>query len=168
MIDEQSKMSWSSKIYDDKLSLNKITKQWQAEGDKVVFTNGVFDLIHKGHIAYLEEARQLGDRLIIGLNSDSSVSRLKGEYRPINEEAGRLAVIAGLQCVDAVVVFDEDTPLELITTLIPDVLVKGGDYELSDIVGGKEVLENGGEVKKLQFLEGYSSTKIIDKILRNG
>jgi len=161
-------MSWSSKIYEDKLSLNIVANQWHEEGCKVVFTNGVFDLIHKGHIAYLEEAKSLGNKLIVGVNSDASVTRLKGKHRPINNQEGRLAVLAGLQCIDAVVIFEEDTPLELITTLMPDVLVKGGDYEIADIVGGKEVLANGGKVEKLQFIEGYSSTKMINKILKNG
>lgn len=137
---------------------------WKTEGKKMVFTNGVFDLLHIGHITYLAKAAELGDKLIIGLNSDSSVKRIKGEGRPINDENSRAALLAALFFVDAIVLFGEDTPLNLITELLPDVLVKGADYAVENIVGGKEVIANGGDVKTIDFVEGYSSTSIIQKI----
>lgn len=137
---------------------------WKSEGKKIVFTNGVFDLLHIGHITYLAKAAELGEKLIIGLNSDSSVRRIKGEGRPINDENSRAALLAALFFVDAIVLFGEDTPLNLITELLPDVLVKGADYAVEDIVGGKEVIANGGDVKTIDFVEGYSSTSIIQKI----
>ena len=130
----------------------------------MVFTNGVFDLIHIGHISYLSKAAELGDKLIIGLNSDTSVKRIKGESRPVNGQDSRAALLASFFFVDAVVVFEEDTPLNLITTLMPDVLIKGADYAIENIVGAKEVIANGGEVKTITFVEGYSSTSIIKKI----
>jgi len=145
-------------------SLKPRVSQWQNEGKKVVFTNGVFDLLHIGHITYLSKAAELGDKLVIGLNSDSSVKRIKGDDRPVNDQNSRAALLAALFFVDAVVVFDEDTPRNLITTLLPDILVKGADYEIENIVGAKEVLANGGEVKTITFVEGYSSTSIIQKI----
>lgn len=144
--------------------LKKTVAEWQASGQKVAFTNGVFDLLHIGHITYLAKAAELGDKLIIGLNSDSSVNRIKGEGRPINAQDSRAALLAALFFVDAVVLFEEDTPLNLIIALMPDVLVKGADYEIENIVGAKEVLANGGEVKTISFVEGYSSTGIIQKI----
>jgi rfaE bifunctional protein nucleotidyltransferase chain/domain len=137
---------------------------WQNEGKKVVFTNGVFDLLHIGHITYMAKASELGDKLIIGLNSDSSVKRIKGDDRPVNDQDSRAALLAALFFVDAVVLFDEDTPLNLISVLLPDILVKGADYAVENIVGAKEVLANGGEVKTIDFVEGYSSTSIIQKI----
>jgi len=130
----------------------------------VVFTNGCFELLHRGHVEYLAQARALGDVLVVGLNSDASVRRLKGAGRPLVAEADRAAVVAALRCVDAVTVFDEDTPLELISTLLPDVLVKGGDYHLDDIVGREVVEEAGGEVRVLPFVVGYSTTKILDRL----
>lgn len=141
--------------------------KWRLENKKIVFTNGCFDLLHAGHIAYLTDAAALGDVLVLGLNSDSSVQRLKGLDRPINDEITRSTVLAGMFFIDAVVFFDEDTPLELIKSVRPDVLVKGGDYEIKDIVGATETLERGGEVKVLSFLPGYSSTGIINKIKRH-
>ena len=137
---------------------------WQQEGKKVVFTNGVFDLLHIGHITYLAKASELGEKLIIGLNADSSVRRIKGEDRPVNDQNSRAALLAALFFVDGIVVFEEDTPLNLIATLLPDILVKGADYAIENIVGGKEVIANGGEVKTIDFVEGYSSTSIIQKI----
>ena len=128
----------------------------------VVFTNGCFDLLHRGHIEHLAQARTLGDVLVVGLNSDASVRRLKGAGRPQVAEADRAAVLAALGSVDAVTVFDEDTPLEVIRALLPDVLVKGGDYDLDDIVGRELVEETGGEVRVLPFLEGYSTTEILE------
>ena len=137
---------------------------WQKEGKNVVFTNGVFDLLHIGHIIYLAKASEMSDKLIIGLNSDSSVKRIKGENRPVNDQNNRAALLAALFFVDAVVVFEDDTPLKLITALMPDILVKGADYLVENIVGAKEVIANGGEVKTINFVEGYSSTSIIEKI----
>jgi rfaE bifunctional protein nucleotidyltransferase chain/domain len=145
-------------------SLKAKLKAWKAEGKKVVFTNGVFDLLHIGHITYMAKAAELGDKLIIGLNSDSSVKRIKGESRPVNDQNSRAVLLAALFFVDAIVVFGEDTPHQLITTLLPDILVKGADYAIENIVGGKEVIANGGEVKTINFVDGYSSTSIIQKI----
>jgi rfaE bifunctional protein nucleotidyltransferase chain/domain len=145
-------------------SLKYLVKGWQDAGEKVVFTNGVFDLVHIGHITYMVKAAELGDKLIIGLNSDSSVKRIKGDDRPVNDQANRAALLAALFFVDAVVIFDEDTPLDLITALLPDILVKGADYAVENIVGAKEVIANGGDVKTINFVEGYSSTSIIKKI----
>lgn len=138
--------------------------QWKSAGEKVIFTNGCFDILHFGHIHYLAEASDLGDRLVIGLNSAASVKRLKGEHRPINDEATRQHLLAALEFVDAVVVFEEDTPLELIKIVLPDVIVKGGDWKPEQIVGSDIVLANGGEVKSLAFKEGYSTTSIEEKI----
>ena len=152
-----------NKIVDLKI-LKARVEGWQQLSKKVVFTNGVFDLLHLGHITYMAKAAELGDKLIIGLNSDSSVKHIKGEDRPINDQSNRAALLAALFFVDAVVVFDEDTPLKLITTLMPDILVKGADYAVENIVGGKEVIAKGGEVKTISFVEGYSSTSIIQKI----
>jgi D-glycero-beta-D-manno-heptose 1-phosphate adenylyltransferase len=145
-------------------SLKATVVQWQKEGKKVVFTNGVFDLLHIGHITYMAKAAELGHKLIIGLNADSSVKRLKGDSRPVNDQNSRAALLAALFFVDAITVFEEDTPLNLISTLLPDILVKGADYSVENIVGAKEVIANGGEVKTINFVEGYSSTSIIQKI----
>ena len=131
---------------------------------KLVFTNGCFDLLHLGHVEHLAQARALGDVLVVGLNSDASVRRLKGAGRPRVPGADRAAALAALESVDAVTVFDEDTPLELIGALLPDVLVKGGDYDLDGIVGREAVEESGGEVRVLPFLEGYSTTEILDAL----
>jgi rfaE bifunctional protein nucleotidyltransferase chain/domain len=131
---------------------------------KIVFTNGCFDIIHKGHVTYLNEAKKLGDLLVIGLNSDASVKRLKGPERPINNEQDRLYVMSQLKPVDFVEIFTEDTPLNLIKSIQPRILVKGGDWKIEQIVGGKEVIENGGEVYSLNFVDGYSTTNIIHKI----
>ncbi|TDQ08346.1 D-glycero-beta-D-manno-heptose 1-phosphate adenylyltransferase [Pedobacter metabolipauper] len=138
--------------------------EWRLEGKKIVFTNGCFDLIHPGHIAYLTEAASLGDVLVIGVNTDQSVKKLKGEHRPINNEFSRTQLLSAMFFVDAVVLFNEDTPLELINSVEPDVLVKGGDYRIETIVGASETLQRGAEVKVLDFLPGYSSTAIIEKI----
>ena len=136
---------------------------WRDAGERVVFTNGVFDLLHPGHVTYLEEARALGERLLVGLNDDESVRRLKGPTRPVQEAADRAVVLAGMRAVDAVVVFGEDTPLALIETLRPDVLVKGGDYTVETIVGAPEVLAWGGEVRVLGFVAGKSTTRLIGR-----
>jgi rfaE bifunctional protein nucleotidyltransferase chain/domain len=133
-------------------------------GKKIVFTNGCFDILHKGHVTYLTEAKKLGDLLVIGLNSDASVKRLKGPERPINNELDRQYVMSQLKAVDFVEVFHEDTPLNLILKIKPSVLVKGGDWKIDQIVGAKEVIANGGEVFSLNFVDGYSTTGIIHKI----
>lgn len=139
--------------------------QWRAAGQRIVFTNGCFDLLHYGHLHYLAAARDLADRLVVGLNSAASVRRLKGPNRPINDELTRTHTLAALQMIDAVVVFEADTPLELIKIVQPDILVKGGDWKPDQIVGSEIVLANGGQVLSLPFVEGYSTTNIEKKIL---
>jgi D-glycero-beta-D-manno-heptose 1-phosphate adenylyltransferase len=139
-------------------------RRWQATGKTVVFTNGCFDLLHYGHLHYLADARDVGDKLIVGLNSAASVRRLKGEHRPINDELTRQYLLAALEVVDAVVVFDADTPLDLICRIAPDILVKGGDWQPDQIVGSDFVLRNGGKVMSLPFVEGYSTTNLESKI----
>lgn len=148
----------------DTPALTQKIKAWQAEGKKIVFTNGVFDLLHLGHITYMAKAAELGDKLVIGLNSDASVKRLKGESRPVNDQSNRAALLAALFFIDGIVIFEDDTPRDLIATLLPDVLVKGADYTVDQIAGAKEVLANGGVVKTISLVEGYSSTSIINKI----
>lgn len=145
--------------------LRKIAQDLRANGKRVVFTNGCFDLLHVGHIRYLEKARTLGDVLIVGLNTDRSVQTIKGPHRPILPEEERAEVLSGLWCVDYVTLFDEPTPLELITSLQPDVLVKGGDWAKETTVGREVVEESGGEVVILPFVEGSSSSNIIETIL---
>ena len=152
-----------SKIY-TLPQLKEQVEQWKNEGQRIVFTNGCFDLLHTGHITYLAKAAELGDKLIIGLNSDQSVQKLKGAGRPVNNEQTRSLVLAAMLFIDAIVVFDEDTPYSVIISLLPDVLVKGGDYTIDTIVGASEVQANGGEVKTISFVEGYSSTSIINRI----
>ena len=137
----------------------------KGRAGKVVFTNGCFDILHPGHVDYLERARSLGDILVVGLNSDASVRRLKGPLRPVNDQAARARVLAGLACVDFVMIFEEDTPLELIRAVCPDVLVKGGDWSVDRIVGREEVEERGGTVLSIPLLEGYSTTETINRIL---
>lgn len=139
-------------------------KRWKLLGKKIVFTNGVFDILHEGHIKILSEAATYADVLIVGVNADASVKRLKGESRPINKETSRALILAALLMVDAVIIFEEDTPLELIKFITPEVLVKGGDYTIDTIVGAKEVLANGGEVKIIPLEEGFSTTAIIEKM----
>jgi rfaE bifunctional protein nucleotidyltransferase chain/domain len=141
-------------------------KAWQAKGDTVVFTNGCFDLLHLGHVDYLEKARELGDRLVIGLNTDDSVSRFKGPERPLQDQDSRARILASLQFVDLVVFFNEDTPFDLISALIPNVLVKGSDYLAENIVGADVVKNAGGVVKTIDFVPGYSTTRIVEKIKR--
>ncbi len=131
---------------------------------KVVFTNGCFDILHVGHVVYLNDAKSLGDILVVGLNSDSSVRRLKGDGRPVNNQRDRATVLSALESVDYVVIFDEDTPYELIDALKPNVLVKGGDWEPDQIVGADIVMKNGGIVKSLRFIEGRSTTEMIRRI----
>jgi rfaE bifunctional protein nucleotidyltransferase chain/domain len=142
----------------------KQVKRWQDLGQEVTFTNGCFDILHYGHLHYLAEASQLGDKLVIGLNGTDSVKRLKGRHRPIQDEQTRLYMLASLQFVDLVVLFAEDTPAELIRHLEPDLLVKGGDYKIEEIVGADTVLAKGGTVKTLAFVEGFSTTNIENKI----
>lgn len=137
---------------------------FKRHGQKIVFTNGCFDVLHFGHVHYLLQAKKLGDILVIGLNSDDSVRRLKGPTRPINGENERALVLAALVCVDYVTLFEEDTPEELIKVVRPDVLVKGGDYTLDNIVGAEFVTQNGGIVTTIPFVEGFSSTRIIEKL----
>ena len=132
--------------------------------ERIVLTNGCFDILHAGHVAYLEEAKSIGDRLIVAVNDDDSVRRLKGESRPVNPLEDRMLVLAGLAAVDWVVPFSEDTPAELIAAVLPDVLVKGGDYKTDEIAGAKAVLENGGEVRVLAFHDGRSTTRIIERL----
>ena len=140
--------------------------QFRTAGKKMVFTNGCFDILHAGHIHSLMQAASFADVLIVGLNSDASTKRLKGDNRPINNEQNRALLLASLVMVDAVVLFDEDTPFELISTVMPDVLVKGGDYTIDTIVGAKEVIANGGTVEIIQLVEGLSTTSLIQKIER--
>ncbi len=142
-------------------------KLWQTVDDTIVFTNGCFDIIHAGHVSYLEEAKALGDRLIVGLNTDASVSRIKGQTRPIISEQHRAQVLAALACVDMVVLFGDDTPIELIKAIKPQYLVKGGDYQKNEMIGGDIVLEHSGKVQILSFTEGISTTEIIKKIQRS-
>ncbi|HLP27338.1 MAG TPA: D-glycero-beta-D-manno-heptose 1-phosphate adenylyltransferase [Candidatus Didemnitutus sp.] len=136
----------------------------RADGKRIVFTNGVFDILHAGHVTYLEQARALGDVLVLGLNADESVRRLKGPERPVNSELDRATVIAGLRSVDHVVIFGDDTPLTIIETLLPDVLVKGGDYTRDTIVGADVVEQHGGRVITIPLLEGRSTTSIITRV----
>ena len=138
--------------------------QWRLLSGKIAFTNGVFDIIHPGHIYSLSQAAKEADHLIVGLNSDASVKRLKGETRPINNQDSRALLLASLVMVDAVVIFEEDTPLELIKSIMPDVLVKGGDYTIEQIAGAKEVIANGGRVVINPVLEGFSTTGIIEQL----
>jgi len=142
----------------------KIINKIKAERKKIVFTNGCFDLLHVGHIRYLSQAKKLGDFLIIGINSDSSVKELKGEDRPINSFEDRATLLSAIESVDLVIMFEEQTPENLIKDIVPDILVKGGDYNIEDIVGYQTVIQNGGQVKTLSFYEGYSSTNYINKI----
>tara|TARA_B100000287_G_scaffold210694_1_gene198890 strand:- start:204 stop:668 length:465 start_codon:yes stop_codon:yes gene_type:complete len=142
----------------------EIINRIKAERKKIVFTNGCFDLLHVGHVRYLAQAKKLGDFLIIGLNSDSSVKELKGEDRPINSFEDRATLLSAIESVDLVIMFEEQTPENLIKDIVPDILVKGGDYNIEDIVGYQTVMQNGGQVKTLSFYDGYSSTNYINKI----
>ncbi len=145
-------------------ALHAMLMESRARRERIIMTNGCFDVLHAGHVSYLEEAKSLGDRLIVAVNDDDSVRRLKGKSRPINTLEDRLLVLAGLAAVDWVVPFSEDTPARLVARILPDVLVKGGDYRPEDIVGAKEVLLNGGEVRVLPFRDGHSSSRIIDRL----
>lgn len=140
----------------------KSVSDWRTAGKSIAFTNGVFDILHQGHIVSLSDAAKEADILIVGLNADSSVKRLKGETRPINNNEARALVLASLLMIDAIVVFEEDTPLELIKTIMPDVIIKGGDYTVEQIAGAQEVIANGGRVVINPILEGFSTTSIIE------
>lgn len=152
----------------NEVRLKAIVAEAKARGEKIVMTNGCFDILHPGHVSYLENARKLGDRLIVAVNSDDSVKRLKGETRPINPLEARMAVLAGLSAVDWVVEFSEDTPQRLIGEILPDLLVKGGDYKAEEIAGSQEVWANGGEVRVLNFENGYSTSSVVKKIQQLG
>ncbi len=141
--------------------------RWRLTSKSIAFTNGVFDILHEGHIAVLSKAASFADLLIVGVNSDASVKKLKGDSRPVNNQQSRALVLASLIIVDAVVIFDEETPLELIMKIKPDVLIKGGDYTIDTIVGAKEVMANGGKVEIFPLEEGFSTTGIIEKIIRS-
>lgn len=141
-----------------------ITKELKEKGKKIVFTNGCFDIIHKGHIIYLNAAKELGDYLVVGLNSDESVRRIKGNSRPINSEEDRALILENLKPVDAVVIFNEETPINLIEKINPDFLVKGGDWKENDIVGAEFVKTNGGKVVTIKYVDNYSTTSLINKL----
>ena len=148
----------------ERKNIKELSEQIKSEGKSIVFTNGCFDILHSGHVFYLQKAKQQGDILILGLNSDASVRRLKGEKRPINSEIDRAIVISELKSVDYVVIFEEDTKKEIISLIVPNKLVKGGDYKKEDVVG-KEIVEgNGGEVVIIPFVDGKSTTNIINRI----
>ena len=148
----------------DLTELQHQVKRWRLQNKKIVFTNGVFDILHEGHIVSLSEAASFGHILIVGVNADESVKRLKGPGRPLMNEYSRALLLASLVITDAVILFREDTPLNLISSILPDVLVKGGDYKPEDIAGAKEVLANGGEVKIVPIKEGFSTTRIIESM----
>ena len=150
------------------IELKRQVHVWRTKPVKVVFTNGCFDILHVGHIQYLLEAKSLGDKLIVAVNSDESVRKLKGPERPVNHESDRALVLAALGCVDGVIIFNEETPAELIAALLPDILVKGGDWPVEKIVGSDFVIKNGGKVFSLPFREGHSTTSTIEKIKKLG
>lgn len=145
-------------------SIITVVNNWKKEGKKIIFTNGCFDILHPGHLCYLMEAAELGDKLLVAINSDKAIKRIKGHTRPVNNQFIRACMLSSLFFVDAVVVFDEDTPKTLISTVKPDILVKGGDYEVANIAGSREVLNYGGQVKILSFIKGYSTSAIIKQI----
>ena len=160
-------MDYRELINDKILSREQLIQRvntWKTEQQTIVFSNGCFDIIHPGHAQYLVEAASLGSRLVIGVNTDDSVKRLKGAARPIIPENERCLLLASFQFVDAVCLFNEDTPLELIKSIIPDVLVKGKDYSINQIVGADIVLQNGGKVETIELIEGFSTTLLIEKI----
>lgn len=150
------------KANDDLSFVNEL----KAQGRKIVFTNGVFDIIHRGHVEYLSDAKSLGDILIVGMNSDISVKMIKGDKRPIVPDSDRAYVLSNLKPVDYVIIFNEDNPLDLISKVLPDILVKGADWSVEKIIGADVVKQNGGEVKRIKFVENNSSTNIIDRIIQ--
>ena len=155
--------SIKSKIY-TLPELAEQSKVWRNNGEQIVFTNGCFDLLHRGHIEVLANTADLGDKLIVGLNSDSSIQNLKGKNRPIIDENSRAILLASLQFTDAIILFSEDTPSHIIKTILPDILAKGGDYKLEEITGHELVVQNGGEVILVPFIDGFSTTNIVNKI----
>jgi rfaE bifunctional protein nucleotidyltransferase chain/domain len=165
-------MSFHKKLsekFNTKESLQPLLKSWSDAGYKVVFTNGCFDILHRGHVEYLCHARDLGDKLVLGLNTDASVKRLgKSPERPVNDEQTRATILAALECIDAIILFDEDTPYELISFVQPDVLVKGNDYKAEDIVGYDIVSAKGGQVITIPLVQGFSTTKLIEKLTHSG
>ena len=160
-----AKTHFSEKVFDLD-SISEKVNNWKSK-NHIVFTNGCFDILHLGHIDYLFKASKLGDKLIVGINTDKSIQRIKGEHRPIQNEFSRASILASLSCVDAVVLFREDTPKQLIELIQPNTLVKGADYEVENIVGSNFVIANGGSVETIPFLEGYSTSHIINSI-KNG
>jgi D-beta-D-heptose 7-phosphate kinase/D-beta-D-heptose 1-phosphate adenosyltransferase len=163
-ISSHSFLQVQNKIYSTVRELSGILDFQRASGKKVVMTNGCFDILHRGHVSYLEEARSLGDILVVALNSDSSVKKLKGQNRPINKLEDRAIVLASLSSVDFIISFEEETPLSLYEEILPDVLVKGGDYQSNNMVGANEIVKAGGEVKILKFIDGFSTTALIEHI----
>ena len=160
-----TKTHFSEKIF-DLYSISEKVNNWKRK-NHIVFTNGCFDILHLGHIDYLFKASKFGDKLIVGLNADKSIQRIKGESRPIQNESSRASILASLSCVDAVVLFHDDTPKQLIELIQPNTLVKGADYKVKDIIGSDFVIANGGSVETIPFLEGYSTSHIINSI-KNG
>lgn len=160
-----TKIHFSEKVFDLD-SISEKVNNWKSK-NHIVFTNGCFDILHLGHIDYLFKASKLGDKLIVGVNTDKSIQRIKGENRPIQNESSRASILAALSCVDAVVLFQEDTPKQLIELIQPNTLVKGADYKIEDIVGSDFVIANGGSVETIPFLKGYSTSHIINSI-KNG
>jgi len=156
-----------AKIITDPVALDRLIAVWKFKENKIVFTNGCFDLIHRGHIEYLAKASALGDVLVVGLNTDASVRSIKGRSRPLQDEYSRALILAAMRFVDFVVLFDEDTPENLIRKIQPDVLVKGGDYKPSEIVGYNIVTAKGGKVLTIELVENYSTTKLIKKIRKS-
>lgn len=159
------KLQWiENKILPDLTLLERKCNQWRTINKRIVFTNGCFDILHHGHLDLLARAADQGNILIVGLNTDASVKRLKGAQRPVNNQGDRMFQLASLLCVDVVCLFEEDTPLQMIQWIKPDVLVKGGDYNIDTIVGAKEVIANGGRVEVIPFVEGYSTTSLLNTI----
>ncbi len=156
----------NSKIYRSAKELTYLINDRKSDNEKIIFTNGCFDVLHFGHIDYLSRAADLGSKLIVGLNTDASVKRLKGNDRPVNNQEARAKLLAALFFVDAICFFDQDTPIDLINIIKPDILVKGSDYKAEKIVGYSEVIEYGGSVVTLDFVEGFSSSDIIEKMNR--
>ena len=153
-----------SKILNDKAQIDRQIAVWKFLNHKIVFTNGCFDILHRGHIDYLAKAADEGDILVVGLNTDNSVRKIKGDNRPVNDEETRALILGALGFVDAVILFDEETPYELINSVQPDVLIKGSDYKEEDIVGYDIVTASGGEIKTIELLEGFSTTGLIDRL----
>ncbi|TNE80020.1 MAG: D-glycero-beta-D-manno-heptose 1-phosphate adenylyltransferase [Bacteroidetes bacterium] len=156
---------FTRKIITTNEKLNSLLEKWSDQHDKIVFTNGCFDILHKGHVDYLKRAAELGTKLMIGVNSDASVSAIKGPKRPVQDEDSRMYLLAALEFVNAVVLFNDPTPINLIRKVRPDVLVKGADYKPEEIAGYHDVLSWGGEVLTLEFLDGYSTSKVIKRII---